>query len=59
MVIRVYQNRYLRFFSNGAVPAKTSGQNEHGRWWVGKNPSLGAAFSALIRQGGYQYERLN
>lgn len=49
----------FKIFSNGAVPAKTSGQNEHGRWWVGKNPSLGAAFSALIRQGGYQYERLN
>jgi hypothetical protein len=47
-----------QIFANGAVPAKTEGQNEHGRWWVGKNPSLGAAFSALIRQGGYSYQRL-
>lgn len=48
-----------QIFANGAVPARTEGQNEHGRWWVGKNPSLGAAFSALIRQGGYPYQRLN
>ncbi len=46
-------------FQHGAVPAKTSGQNQHGRWWVGKQPSLGAAFYNLIRQGGYQYQRLN
>lgn len=48
-----------QIFANGAVPAKTEGQNEYGRWWIGKNPSLGAAFSALIRQGGYPYQRLN
>jgi hypothetical protein len=48
-----------QIFANGAVPAKTSGQNEHGRYWIGKNPSLGAAFSALIKQGGYPYQRLS
>lgn len=48
-----------QIFANGAVPAKTEGQNEYGRWWIGKNPSLGAAFSALIKQGGYPYQRLN
>lgn len=48
-----------QIFANGAVPAKTDGKNEYGQWWVGKNPSLGAAFSALIRQGGYPYQRLN
>jgi len=48
-----------QIFANGAVPAKTQGQNDYGRWWIGKNPSLGAAFSALIKQGGYPYQRLN
>ena len=46
-------------FQNGAVPAKTSGQNQYGRWWQGKIPSLGAAFYEMIRNGGYPYERLN
>ena len=45
-------------FQQGAVPAKTDGQNEHGRWWQGKMPSLGAAFYNLIRQGNYPYQRL-
>jgi len=48
-----------QIFANGAVPAKTDGKNEYGQWWVGKNPSLGAAFSALIKQGGYPYQKLN
>ncbi len=47
-----------QIFANGAVPAKTSGKNNYGQWWIGKNPSLGAAFSALIKQGGYPYQRL-
>jgi len=48
-----------QIFASGAVPAKTEGHNEHGRWWIGKNPSLGAAFSALIKQGNYPYQKLN
>jgi hypothetical protein len=46
-------------FENGAVPAKTNGQNKWGRFWIGKIPSLGAAFYQLIRQGGYAYSRLS
>lgn len=46
-------------FRNGAVPARTNGQNEHGRWWIGKQPSLGAAFYQMIRQGNYPYQRLS
>lgn len=49
----------FRVFQNGAVPARTNGQNEHGRWWQGKIPSLGAAFYQMIRQGGYPYQRLS
>ena len=49
--------------SKGAVPAKTSGENEFGIWWEGKNPSKGAAFSKIIKPhlrkaGPYQYARL-
>lgn len=46
-------------FKSGAISAKTSGQNQYGRWWVGKNPSLGASFYQLIRQGGYPYQRIS
>lgn len=45
-------------FQAGAVPAKTNGQNEFGRWWRGKNPSLGSAFYEMIRSGPYPYERV-
>jgi KTSC domain len=45
-------------FQRGAVPAKTTGQNQYGKWWQGKNPSLGAAFYELIRSGPYPYERV-
>lgn len=46
-------------FKQGAVPAKTTGHNQYGRWWTGKIPSLGAAFYQLIRQGNYPYQRIS
>lgn len=46
-------------FRQGAVPAKTDGKNRFGRWWKKKQPSLGAAFYEMIRQGGYPYQRLS
>jgi len=49
----------FRVFQNGAVPARTTGQNKFGKWWTGKIPSLGAAFYQLIRQGNYPYQRLS
>lgn len=49
----------FRVFQQGAVPAKTTGQNQYGKWWVGKLPSLGSAFYSLIRMGGYPYTRLS
>jgi hypothetical protein len=45
-------------FRQGAAAAKTTGQNEFGRWWRGKNPSLGAAFWNYIRNSGFDYRRL-
>jgi len=45
-------------FQNGSASARTNGQNQYGRWWEGKNPSLGAAFWNYIRNAGYDYRRL-
>jgi hypothetical protein len=46
-------------FSRGAVAPKTSGQNRYHRWIKGVTPSLGASLYALIRNGGYSYQRLS
>lgn len=45
-------------FRKGAVPARTDGSNKWGIWWKGKKPSIGASLYALIKNGGYAYERL-
>ena len=33
-------------------------QNQYGRWWRGKNPSLGAALNQYIKAGNFNYRRL-
>lgn len=45
-------------FSKGRVGPKTSGANRYHRWIRGVTPSLGASMNALIKQGGYQYQKL-
>lgn len=47
----------FKAFQAGAIPARTNGQNQYGRWWVGKTPSLGASFFNLIRDR-YPYQRV-
>ena len=49
----------FNMFARGAVPAKTQGQNQWGRWWRGKEPSLGASFFELIKKGGYPYTKVS
>lgn len=46
-------------FRRGAVAPKTSGRNKWHTWKRGVTPSLGAAMSALIKSGGFQYQRLS
>lgn len=46
-------------FRRGAVGPKTSGQNQYHRWIKGVTPSLGAAMNALVKAGGYPYQRLS
>jgi hypothetical protein len=48
----------FKVFADGAVPAKTSGKNNFGKWWVGKIPSAGASFYEMIRKGGFPYQRI-
>ncbi len=48
----------FKIFASGAVPAKTTGQNQWGQWWRGKIPSLGAAFYEMIREGGFPYQKV-
>lgn len=45
-------------FSTGNATARTKGQNRWGRWFVGKNPSLGASVWKYLRESGLPYQRL-
>jgi len=47
----------FKIFREGAIPARTQGQNRYGRWWVGKRPSLGASFFNMIRDR-FPYQRV-
>ncbi len=58
----VYQGippNIYKAFSQGQAAAKTQGSNDYGTWWVGKNPSLGAALNQYIKAGGFPYQRIN
>ncbi len=46
-------------FRRGAVGPKTSGRNKYHTWVKGVTPSLGASMYALIKLGGFQYQRLS
>lgn len=48
----------FNLFQQGAVPAKTTGSNNYGSWWRGKNPSLGASLFELIKSKGYPYQKV-
>lgn len=48
----------FRAFIKGNASAKTKGRNQYGQWWVGKNPSLGAALNQYIKAGNFNYRRI-
>ncbi len=48
-----------RAFAKGNASARTKGKNQYGEWWVGKNPSLGAALNQYIKAGNFPYRRTN
>ncbi len=46
-------------FKRGAIGPKTSGQNQYHRWIKDVTPSLGGTMNALIKAGGFPYQRLS
>lgn len=49
----------FKMFREGAVPARSNGQNKWGRWWKGKVPSMGASLYTLLKTQGYPYQRVS
>lgn len=45
-------------FRRGAVGPKTTGANKYHAWYKGVTPSLGASMHALIKEGGYPYQKV-
>lgn len=45
-------------FIHGNAEARTTGRNRYGRWWRGKNPSLGAALNQYIKAGNFNYRKI-
>jgi len=45
-------------FRRGSIAPKTSGRNQWHTWKQGVTPSHGAAMAALIKEGGYPYQRV-
>lgn len=54
----VPQNTY-DLFASGRVAPKTSGENQYHKWIKGVTPSLGASLNALIKEGGFSYQRMS
>ena len=52
-------NYIYDIFRRGAVAPKTSGRNAWHTWKAGVTPSHGASMYALIRGGGYPYQRVS
>lgn len=46
-------------FSQGAIGPKTSGSNAYHTWKKGVAPSLGASLNALLKAGGFEYQRIS
>jgi hypothetical protein len=43
----------------GDAMCETEGENEYGRWWIGKSPSVGAAVWKYLRDRNIRYEKLS
>ena len=48
-----------RAVNQGNASATTNGQNQYGRWWRQKNPSMGAALNQYVKQAGFPYRRIS
>lgn len=45
--------------SRGAIGPKTTGKNRYHAWFKGITPSLGASVNALLKAGGFSYQRMS
>jgi hypothetical protein len=54
----VPENTY-NLFARGAVAPKTTGKNAWHAWKKNIAPSLGASANALLKAGGFQYQRMS
>lgn len=43
---------------SGNAAAKTLGQNQYGRWWPTKSPSIGAALNQYVKAAGFPYRQI-
>lgn len=48
----------FELIQSGMIPAKTSGKNKWGKWWVGKQPSIGASVSEILSKGPFNYRKI-
>ena len=48
----------FEILKKGAVPALTTGSNSWGKWWRGKNPSLGSTVNAILKVGKFPYQKV-
>lgn len=48
----------FKLIQHGNAFAKTSGQNQWGKWWRFKVPSIGASINEYLKKGGYAYNRI-
>lgn len=49
----------FKILERGRVSPNTSGQNRYHAWHRGVTPSLGASVNALLKAGGFAYQRLS
>lgn len=43
---------------SGSAEAKTDGQNQYGKWWKFKSPSVGAALNQYVKASGFPYRKI-
>jgi len=48
----------FNILEKGAIGPKSSGKNRYHQWIRGVTPSLGGTLNALIKAGGFQYQKL-
>lgn len=48
----------FELLKHGNAIAKTTGQNQWGKWWKGKTNTIGGALNSWIKKAGFPYTRI-